>query len=449
MSARAANMRALRELLGLDAETATRALDSIVLVTALAGSKLAEHLQLILGRTVTVTTDSPVSPPTLEIVIGSLEPRSRASSLFVEADSAVARIGNERRSSQLVPMHPIFELLTACYASALAIERIVDSGGATRDVEIRFADYLAVDRLLVPVRFARAYLAGAGAVGCGFALAAALLPLEGLLIIADHDDVDDSNPHRQVLYTAAHVGQPKARVAAAWVNDRQGSLRASGEECRLQEVSDRTDGAWLEQLVVAVDSRRARRALLEEMPLHVYDASTTGAEDVVLSFSTAANGYACITCAYPEDRAERAHEQHVAEALGVELEQVRAQHIEPDAAARIAARYPGVEASAIEGLAFDTVFRQLCGAGRLRAAEQSTKTVVAPLAYVSVLAGALLALEFYRRVGRRDVAEPFGSWHVHPARSPVPDLRRMHAARPGCACQKEAFALTVKEVWQR
>lgn len=57
-------------------------------------------------------------------------------------------------------------------------------------------------------------IVGAGGLGCTVipALAAAGV---GRLTIIDPDQVEMSNLHRQTLYTAADLGQPKARAAAA------------------------------------------------------------------------------------------------------------------------------------------------------------------------------------------------------------------------------------------
>lgn len=63
------------------------------------------------------------------------------------------------------------------------------------------------------LKAARVLVVGAGGLGCP---AAQYLVATGVgqVTIADFDAVSESNLHRQILYTPADVGQPKARVAA-------------------------------------------------------------------------------------------------------------------------------------------------------------------------------------------------------------------------------------------
>jgi hypothetical protein len=195
-----------------------------------------------------------------------------------------------------------------------------------------------------------------------------------------------------------------------------------------------------------VDSRRARRRLQEELPLHVFDASTTGIAEAVLTFYTARSDHACMGCLYPLDHAEHAHEVHVASALGVSVEDVRTHYVSAHAASEIAARYPELPAKHLIGIAYDTLFKQLCSVGELKAG--TTEQVLAPLAFVSALAGAYLALEFVLRVGRKDTTMPFNYWRISPWSSPVLELRDLRPRHPNCeCCSREQIRTIIGDLW--
>ncbi|MBL8956017.1 MAG: ThiF family adenylyltransferase [Myxococcaceae bacterium] len=85
---------------------------------------------------------------------------------------------------------------------------------------------------------------GAGGLGCPAALA---LQGRATLTIADHDVVELSNLHRQVLYTHRDLGQPKALLAASRTGAKGLKLKVTAENAadlfRAHElVIDGTDG---------------------------------------------------------------------------------------------------------------------------------------------------------------------------------------------------------------
>lgn len=69
----------------------------------------------------------------------------------------------------------------------------------------------------------RATIVGAGGLGGPIALSLAAAGLE--LTIVDHDVVELSNLHRQIQFTAADLGKPKADVLAAAIRARGGTAR--------------------------------------------------------------------------------------------------------------------------------------------------------------------------------------------------------------------------------
>ncbi|MFV0244868.1 MAG: ThiF family adenylyltransferase [Qingshengfaniella sp.] len=92
---------------------------------------------------------------------------------------------------------------------------------------------------------ARVLVVGAGGLGSG------LLPLLagagcGTLRILDHDVVEESNLHRQVLYRMSDIGQPKASAAAR-------ALCALAPACQATAIHARLDPPLARQLIADVD----------------------------------------------------------------------------------------------------------------------------------------------------------------------------------------------------
>ena len=222
----------------------------------------------------------------------------------------------------------------------------------------RFDAFLpSQSHLLAPVSLGEAYLAGAGAIGNGFLWAARHVRLVGTLNIVDDDIVSSGNLQRQVWFELCDIGKPKAKRLAILAQSYFPECRLKPEVCRLQEHPARNDGAWLGRLIVAVDSRLARRHLQNELPGEVFDASTSGSQEIVLHHNKQPNDHACLGCVYPSDEAEVTHEQAIACHLGIDVESVRQLRISPEIARRICETHTHLAPAEIKGLPFDTLYK--------------------------------------------------------------------------------------------
>jgi len=78
------------------------------------------------------------------------------------------------------------------------------------------------------------------------------------------------------------------------------------------------------------------------------------------------------------------------------------------------------------------------------------KQVLAPFAFVSVLAGTILAIEFVRRTAVGNSEDGFNYWTVSPWSPPLFRRRRIMARRPDCPfCGVPTLRKVVTEVWRR
>lgn len=451
------NVRTLAQIVGWEEKEAATLLESKVAVfvdddDTLSG-ELADFLILLLGRTVTGVFRNPNGAGSFDvsIKIGGSGACGHKADVFVvigETDLVIGR--DEPKAVEAARVsNPIWALIGACYAAAQVMKFLVGAAlpvPASEGLAVRAADIFGDSfDAAEPFNIGTTWLAGAGAIGNGFVFALRLLNPEGVLHIADPDRVDGGNLNRCVCFDDADLRRNKADRLAEWARWRTPSLDVVGHPDELAKLPER-DGAWLPRLVVAVDSRPARRHLQNEFPAEVYDASTTDIREFVLHFNRhPLDGSACMGCIYFQDAAEDAHAAHVAEALGVAVEDVREQFVSRTAADKIATKYPQLASEQIESLAYDTLFKQMCGEGKLAASED--RQVFAPFAFVSVMAGAFLAIEFKQRLTGGG-PDGFNYWKVSPWSAPVTRAKRKRRARKDCShCSNPLMTQVAATLW--
>lgn len=455
--ARRQNAATLAAALGLAETHAAKLLDLTILVTAdLAdptATALASDVTELLGRTVReVTSEVPAGSVAAELVIGAASARSDAKHIFAEIDAYGARFSQDEpvTSAPCAPTHRLLCAWIACYACAALLDRAIDAElpfNLPSPFRLPFAELgLDLNALAHPVDVGNAYLAGAGAIGNGLLWAGRHLDLRGCLDIADDDHVDSGNLNRQIWFDERDIEASKAERLAQRAQPFFPHLRLVPRTSRLQSLQERS-GPWLRRLIVAVDSRRARRALQNEFPGEVFDASTTDIREVVIHYHRQPTDLACLSCIYKPDPGEFSREAHIAEHLGVLVEEVRSERVNVDAARRIHDRFPRLAVNSLVGLAYDSLFRSLCGEGALKAAAQREQT--APFAFVSCLAGVMLALELVRRLGRPGGARDFNYWRISAWHPPLARRRQLRCQQPDCTfCSNATLRKVNAALWQ-
>lgn len=453
------NAATLAAALGLAEAHAAELLDLTVLVTADPADPtalaLASDVVELLGRTVReVTREMSASPISAELVIGEASERTAAKHIFIQVNAHGATMSQDRPKSALpcVPTRRLLCAWIACYACAVLLDRAIDADlpfNLPSPFKLPFAVLgLDIEVLDQPVDIGHTYLAGAGAIGNGLLWAARHLDLRGCLEITDDDQVDSGNLNRQVWFHEADIEAGKAERLAHHAQPFFPHLTLVPRPSRLQALQERSDGSWLPRLMVAVDSRRARRALQTEFPGEVFDASTTDIREVVVHYHRQPTDYACLSCIYAPDPVEFSREVHISEHLGVSVEEVRSERVTAAAAKRIHARFPHLNVGHLVGLAYDSLFRSLCGEGTLKAVTQREQT--APFAFVSCLAGVMLAIELVRRIGHSNSERDFNYWAISAWHPPLARRRRLRAQQRDCAfCSNPTLRAVNASLWRQ
>ncbi|MBP2510288.1 molybdopterin/thiamine biosynthesis adenylyltransferase [Agrobacterium tumefaciens] len=444
ISAAQENARMLAAMLGLDEEQAATRLEKTILITSDSVSAgWAQEIAELLERTVGVTSDPTVNAQ-LELVVGAAKPCSALPCLYAAIDSNGASVSKAFKARAGEAPDLFAAIAAAGVAAAALAEVIADTAMPTVSLPLKidFAQFgVPAAALEREYDLSGSVLVGAGAVAHGFIRALRHLHFSGELAIVDPKKVGSGNPNRCLYLEDTDIGKNKSEALAARAQKdfERLSLTAFVEEYRT--YADRLGPS--STAIVTVDSRRARRSIQKELPGRVLDASTTDIQAVIVHSHKQPNAHACLACIYRHIPDELARERSIAEGLGVSLEMVREAFITPEAAALIGAHLPGRDPQQWIGMAYDSLFKQLCGEQALRTPEG--KQVLAPFAFVSMLAGALLVCELLR--SENDIATT-NYWAVNPWGAPISRLRRLRSRISDCEfCSKPGVETVIKELW--
>lgn len=452
------NSRTVASLLGLSEEEAASLLDCPVQVTwgpeDTTGHVLGRLVVTMLARTFAQVggPDTPVEGAVAELLIDGAQAMTRGRAVYCRIGLAGAACGPAdpgpfERHGQEVPQ--ILCLYVACFAAAQVTNYALGLPAgrvSTKGVQIDFNLWPGVplDTFDDAVDLGEMQVAGAGAVGNAVLYAFQFLPVSGDGDLIDPKRIASGILNRCLWFEPEHIDEPKVAVLAHKVEEAIPTLTLRPLAKTIDQA--RADVGEFTSMVVGVDSRRARRGLQKEIPLEVFDASTTGIEEVVFHHNRQFNGGACMGCIYPETEHERQFRSHLAEVLNVSEKEIEQTYVSQQTALKIQARYPEIHSADIVGIAYDTLFRQLCATAQLKTPEQ--KQVLAPFAFVSQLAGVVLAIEYFLR--RRDSSrtKTFNYWRVNPWRGPVIGLQQWRGPLAACSvCRDPDYQAAAAAVW--
>ena len=441
------NAKMLAAAAGIEEDDAGERLDRTVLITSAADASTARwtaEITALLERTLGVTVD-PECPAHLELVIGDVAARTGLKRVYAGIDASKAVINLQPVRSTTAEPHPLFAAVAASSVVAATVFMAVDVEGLPK---VRLPLMVSFDQLGVSkealsrkIDLDGAVQVGAGAVGNAFLRALRHVDARGTLPIVDPKNVGGGNPNRCLYFANGDVGQPKAEALTrnAQAEVPRVTLVPHKEEFHSYVARNGPQAT----AIVTVDSRRVRRSIQAEVPGRVFDASTTDIRAVVIHSHQQPTVNACLSCIYRHVPDENARERAIAEGLGIELEMVKENLISAAAAARIAATLVGVSASVIEGMAYDSLFKQLCAEKALRSPEG--KQVLAPFAFVSALAGSLLVIEMLRAA-----TEPATTnyWQVDPWGAPIDRVRSLRPRIADCEfCSKPHAVAITEQLW--
>ena len=446
MNSERENVLALMGLGDLSGEQAKEKLSARVRLTVGAGqaaTALAHDITDLLNRSLTITDSLDCD---LEIAIGSSFQSAAMHKMHLALSAEALTITGDGAGGIDDQTPGIFRKIAACYAAGNAIARVV--GGdrfqyLPSPFIVTFANLgVSPADLAKPIQLDDPVLVGAGGVGNGFMWALAELPVSGRLTICDPKNIGGGNLNRCLYFAESEVGQKKAEVLASKTG-RLGFEVVPFPGPFDDLLKQRTR---IKRVITTVDSRPARRAIQSGLPIEVLDASTTDLSAVVAHSHRQPTQGACLSCIYSHIPVEDQHQKHVAEGLGLTEAEVKGAFISEDVAEKLKANHPSLAGEDLVGKALDTVYKEQCGNGVLLT--PTGKQTVAPLAFISNLAGAFLALELVRFELKKSPIGQSNYMTLDPWMPPHALARRPRARNSDCEfCSKPLTRQVMAAVW--
>lgn len=442
------NALMLAAQIGVNEAEASERLKRTVLVTAEPGWKSAWAFEVgqLLGRTVEAKFDLDDTAPDLEFVIGSSAPRTAARRMYADLGAIDASISLAPTGQHFDKPHGLHAAAAACAAAAAAVYVVIDD---TALPAVRLPMRLDYAQLGIPqgalfraIELSDAVMAGAGAVAHGFLRAARHLNVRGELAIVDPKVVQGGILNRCMYLRDEDVGRDKAVALAEHAQSDFPNLALRPHVTDFKAlVRDR--GRSPQTAFVTVDSRLVRRSIQLEVPHRIIDASTTDVRGVVVHSNVMPTDYACLACIYRHVPEELARERSIAEGLGVDIADVRVGLITEEIAHRIVRTHPSFTATELIGIAFDSLFRQICAEQALATPEG--RQVLAPFAFVSAWAGVLMAVEMLRSFAGLATTN---YWSIDPWNLPIARGRTLRPRHPDCQfCSRPEYEPVIRKLW--
>lgn len=134
------------------------------------------------------------------------------------------------------------------------------------------------------LRLRRAFIVGAGALGCEYVKMFSLMGI-GTIIITDMDHIEKSNLSRQFLFRSEHIGRPKSVVAGEAARKFNSDVRVVVYEDRVgpatENVFTRSFWASLDIVCNALDNVEARRYVDAQCVVHARPLLECGTQGVM------------------------------------------------------------------------------------------------------------------------------------------------------------------------
>jgi hypothetical protein len=374
--------------------------------------------------------------PTIVIVAAKTPVLTRnCPQLFVGSEGWIAKVSRNKVLSFGQSENPFGASIAACIACSNLFRHVFEHElRLPLDGDVGFCTHcFALDnhqghQHLGPVALDDVNIVGSGAIGSSCVWALSKVPdLSGKIRLIDHDQVEESNLQRYILFGESDIGNWKVDSACA-VLERDG-LQVEPLKMRWDQfVSERQSGDCRCRLaVVSIDSKEGRVDVQSSLPFKILNAYTDESRFGIsrhLDFATST----CLACLYIPTAVQRSKLQVMAEELNMVGNEVLLYQYSKEGklldetflnafCSRNGIQLVDVNEYKLRTLG-DFYVEMVCGYKMIKMASNSGKvgeSVDVPLSFQSAMAGIMLALEivfesagFARGLSQRNVSQ----WQV-------------------------------------
>jgi len=389
---------------------------------------LGSDISALLERSLQVVHSAAVD---VEVAVGTAFQTDAKLKLHVSLSAGALSISTGAGTSEVSAEVPgLFRKIAACYTAGHVIAKSLESDqfqNLPDPFVVRFSAFgVSADDLKRAILLDDAVLVGAGGVGNGFMWAASELDIHGRLTIVDPKNIAVGGLNRCLYFTSDDVKNCGAKATVLAERTKRHGFEVDAFVGKFSDLV--AERGRVRRVITTPDSREVRRSVQDDLPLEVLDASTTDLSEIVIHSHRQPTDGACLACIYVHLPVEEQRKIHTAEGLGLTVEEVSRGFIDEEIARKLAGLHSNLVEHDLIGKAFDTVYKDQCGAGALKNA--AGQQAVAPLAFISNLAGALLALELVRFEVNQSASSSYmalSPWH-----QPSAHARRSAARKDSC-----------------
>lgn len=352
--------------------------------------------------------------------------------------------------------NPIGACAAACFGTAELFKTVMKPAGhrlcgIMSFSLLNYSTDLPAENLNIPesIDIGDIDLIGAGAIASAFVYALNCLDnVRGSLNVVDADFYTAGNLNRYIIADATSVGILKTKNVKQFLQ-RHNELMVHEHPIVFNAYAK--SKTYMETVITAVDKRITRYIIQGALPRLIFDAATTKSF-IDLSRVEFGKGGACLGCLYKPDRNDKLIYDYISKYTGIEIDRVVYLYNTNEGVSQsdidIASKKLGKDLLSYLGQPINSLYaHEYCGSAVIGENDDGKEPVLAPVSFISALAGVLVLSEIIKNkyFPQYKVNNHF---HINTFGKPNPMQHMFKYANAGCSyCGDEDIIEAYNEKW--